>query len=137
MRLRNRVDYRTVFSVQQFFCSIQRERNFGLRTRRRPVQACKDRFGAFSKQSILRESRRGPQSANALRDILGRVVTQNGEFDEVPGHSRCYLLFGHRVRSECAAQGGSGKAESADGLQARWNGPGHKAMGWRLRRVRA
>ena len=26
--------------------------------------------------------------------------------------------------------GGSGQAESTDGLQTRWNGPGHKAMGW-------
>jgi hypothetical protein len=59
----------------------------------------------------------------------------NGEFDEVAAHSRCYLLFGHCVRSERAAQSryesdGSGKTESSDGLQIRWNGPGHKAMGW-------
>ena len=32
------------------------------------------------------------------------VVKLNGEFDEVAVHSRCYLLFGHRVRSEFAAQ---------------------------------
>ena len=25
---------------------------------------------------------------------------------------------------------GSGKAERGDRLQTRWNGPGHKAMGW-------
>ena len=55
--------------------------------------------------------------------------------DEVTAHSRCYLLFGNHIRSKCAAQdrqqtAGSGKAERAGGLQTRWNGPAHKAMGW-------
>jgi hypothetical protein len=59
----------------------------------------------------------------------------NGEFDEIAVHSPCYLLFAHCVRSERAAQSRyqsarSGEAESAYGLQIRWNGPGHKAMGW-------
>jgi hypothetical protein len=75
---------------------------------------------------------RGIFSQSASQGDWG-VVKLNGEFDEVAVHSRCYLLFGPRIRSECAArkQGtGSSKAKSAYGLQIRWNGPGDKAMGW-------
>jgi hypothetical protein len=67
------------------------------------------------------------------RESCARV---NGELDEVAVHSRGYLVvFGHRICSGCASQSrqqsaGSGTAESAYGLQTRWNGPGHKAMGW-------
>ena len=54
--------------------------------------------------------------------------------DKVTAHSRRHLLFDNRIRSERAAQSrqqaaGSGKAERADSLQTRWNGPRHKAMG--------
>jgi hypothetical protein len=55
--------------------------------------------------------------------------------DEITANSRCCLLFGNGIRSECAPEkqqqtAGSGKTERAGGLQTRWNGPGHKAMGW-------
>ena len=54
--------------------------------------------------------------------------------DKATAHSRRHLLFDNRIRSERAAQsrqqaGGSGKAERADSLQTRRNGPRHKAMG--------
>jgi hypothetical protein len=47
-----------------------RERNFGLSPRLAQCKFVKDREGAFGKQSIFRNPRRGPQSANALRDIF-------------------------------------------------------------------
>jgi hypothetical protein len=53
----------------------------------------------------------------------------------MPAYGRRYPLFDNRIRPEFATQGRqqtarSDKAERADGLQTRWNGPGHKAMGW-------
>jgi hypothetical protein len=52
--------------------------------------------------------------------------------DKVAAHSRCYLLFCDGIRSERAAQSrlGSGEAKGANGVQTRWNGPRHEAMGW-------
>ena len=81
---------------------------------------------------MLRIRLASPPSFSGRQDPVQGL---NDEFDEVAVHRRCYLLFEHRIRSEYAAQCrqqsvGSGKAESAYGLQIRWNGPGHKAMGW-------
>jgi len=74
-----------------------------------------------------------PQNANALREFP--VGARQSIDDQITAPSRCYLLFDSRIRSEYAAQGrqqaaGSVKAERTNGLQTRWNGPGHKVMGW-------
>jgi hypothetical protein len=47
------------------------------------------------------------------------------------------LFFGNRMRSNSTAQNrkqaaGYGSVESANGLQARWNGQGDQALVWRL-----
>jgi hypothetical protein len=81
------------------------ERNFGARTPIRSVQVCKRSGRGHSVSNQFREARRGSQSANALRDIFGNQPPRgNGEFDEVAVHSHCYLFFGNRTCSECAAQ---------------------------------
>lgn len=75
--------------------------------------------------------------------ILGGTFLQlEAKTCEIAAHSYRYLLFGHRSSSKRAAQGryqsaGSGKAESADGLQICRNGSGYKAVGRCLRGIGA
>jgi hypothetical protein len=89
-RLRNRGDHggRVLNATSPLFHS--RERNFGLALRSARCKSGRDRGGVIQSTINFERTRRGPQSANALRDIFSRVVTQNGEFDEVAVHSRCF-----------------------------------------------
>ena len=111
-----------------------RKHNFGIAF---PPGRCKfAKSGAeLFQQAINFEAPARPGERECSSGYFEVVVCEAIIDDEVIVHSRCYLLFDNRIRSECAAQGRqqtarSDKAERADGLQTRWNGPGHKALGW-------
>jgi hypothetical protein len=78
--------------------------------------------------------RKKPPRNATQDDAPAHLDARQTNDDKITAHSHCHLLFDNRIGAGRAAQsrqqaGGSGKAERADSLQTRWNGPRHKAMG--------
>lgn len=105
---------------------------FGLALRFARCKLC-DGPGGPIEQAINTEEPGNPAGRECSAGIP--VVGEANNDVQVVAHSRRHLLFDNSARSERVPKGrqqagGSGKAERADRLQTRWNGPRHKAMGW-------
>jgi hypothetical protein len=74
--------------------------------------------GTYSAISLQRSERRKAKGKLTMRSLLILIA----------------ICFSATALAQSAppkaGNTGSGKAESAYGLQIRWNGPGHKAVGW-------